>query len=153
MWNGGERREGLGSFPEAPSAGRSCCIPGMGQHPGAAGIAWPKASIMCHSFHPLLLHGLVDLEWKPWRIRDSSREAPGQGAGVWGKPARHSHGCFQGIKQGMMALQACLEVEELPAGPAGILFWMTGDLFLSAVTGGRVQRAGNGPGAVRGMME
>lgn len=52
-----------------------------------------------------------------------------------------------------MALQACLKVEELPGGPAGIRFWMTGDLFLSAVTGGRVQRAGNGPGAVGGMME
>lgn len=35
-----------------------------------------------------------------------------------------------------MALQACLKVEELPGGPAGISFWMTGDFFRSAVTGG-----------------
>lgn len=43
---------------------------------------------------------------------------------------------FEGIKEGMMALQACLEVEELPGGAAGIHFWMTGDFSRSAVTGG-----------------
>lgn len=36
----------------------------------------------------------------------------------------------------MIALQACLKVEELPAGPAGIHFWVSGDFFRSAVTGG-----------------
>lgn len=45
----------------------------------------------------------------------------------------------------MIALQACLKVEELPGGPAGIRFWMTGDFFLSAVTGGESSRLETAP--------
>lgn len=39
-----------------------------------------------------------------------------------------------------MALQGCLKCEELPGGAAGVCFWMSGDSFVFAVSGGEHSR-------------
>lgn len=39
-----------------------------------------------------------------------------------------------------MALQGCLKCKELPGGAAGVCFWMSGDSYLFAETGGERSR-------------
>lgn len=50
-----------------------------------------------------------------------------------------------------MALQGCLQVEELPGGPCGIHLWMSGDFFGICSDRRRVQRAGKGGGSSLGL--
>lgn len=52
-----------------------------------------------------------------------------------------------------MALQGCLQIEELPGGPCGIHLWMSGDFLVSAVTGGGCSGLGRGVAAPWGSLE